>query len=246
VKLLVTGCAGFIGSNFIHLMLKRHPDWEITNLDKLTYAGNLENLQNIQDSASYHFINGDIADRKLVDDVIGKGFDVIVNFAAESHVDRSIMDASPFIETNIKGTQSLLDAAVKYKVPRYVQISTDEVYGSRDQGFFTEASPLDPSSPYSASKASADLLCLSYFKTHGLPVMITRCTNNYGPYQFPRSLSLWSLPMPWRIRRFPSTETVRTGRDWIYVERSLPRHRSGYPQGRTGQVYNIAGGQREA
>ncbi|HUW44543.1 MAG TPA: GDP-mannose 4,6-dehydratase, partial [Dehalococcoidia bacterium] len=188
MKLLVTGGVGFIGSNFIRHIRQEHPDWEITNLDKLTYAGNLENLKDIQDQPGYHFVKGDIADRKLVDKLLSQGFDVIVNFAAESHVDRSILDASPFIETNVKGTQVLLEGAKKHGIQRFIQVSTDEVYGSIDSGRFTEESPLSPNSPYSASKTAADLLCRAYFKTHHLPAIVTRCTNNLGPYQFPEKL----------------------------------------------------------
>ena len=245
MKLLVTGGAGFIGSNFIHYILGRHKDWEITNIDKLTYAGNLENLQPVQNKPSYHFINGDIADRGTVDRALGEGFDCIVNFAAESHVDRSIMDASPFIETNIKGTQTLLDAAMKYKVPRYLQISTDEVYGSADEGYFIETSPLDPSSPYSASKASADLLCLSYYKTHGLPVLITRCTNNYGPYQFPEKLIPLVITNALENKTIPVYGDGQNRRDWIYVEDHCRAIETVILKGRIGQIYNIAGGQEK-
>jgi len=245
VKLLVTGGAGFIGSNFIHYILGQHQDWEITNLDKLTYAGNLENLQAIQNKPSYHFINGDIADRQMVDSIVNKGFDVVVNFAAESHVDRSIMDASPFIETNIKGTQTLLDAAMKYRIQRYLQVSTDEVYGSIDEGYFTETSPLDPSSPYSASKASADLLCLSYYKTHGLPVLITRCTNNYGPYQFPEKLIPLVITNAMENKAIPVYGDGRNRRDWIYVEDHCRAIEVVILKGRIGQIYNIAGGQEK-
>ena len=245
MKLLVTGGAGFIGSNFIHYILGQHQDWEITNLDKLTYAGNLENLQAIQNKPSYHFINGDIADRQMVDSIVNKGFDVVVNFAAESHVDRSIMDASPFIETNIKGTQTLLDAAMKYRIQRYLQVSTDEVYGSIDEGYFTETSPLDPSSPYSASKASADLLCLSYYKTHGLPVLITRCTNNYGPYQFPEKLIPLVITNAMENKAIPVYGDGRNRRDWIYVEDHCRAIEVVILKGRIGQIYNIAGGQEK-
>ncbi|SHF52184.1 dTDP-glucose 4,6-dehydratase [Caldanaerobius fijiensis DSM 17918] len=189
MKVLVTGGAGFIGSNFIKYMLKKHSDYKIINLDKLTYAGNLENLRDIEHNPNYTFIKGDIADRDLVDEIFSKGIDYVVNFAAESHVDRSIEDPSVFLKTNVLGTQVLLDAARKYGVKKCLQISTDEVYGSlRDAGYFTEETPLAPNSPYSASKASADLLVRAYHRTYGLPVNITRCSNNYGPYQFPEKL----------------------------------------------------------
>jgi len=189
MKILVTGGAGFIGSNFIHYLLREHSDWEITNLDKLTYAGNLENLRDIEQDDRYTFIRGDIADRETVETVLTEGFDTIVNFAAESHVDRSILDASPFIKTNIIGTQVLLDAAKEHNIQLFLQISTDEVYGSLGPlGKFNENSPLLPNSPYAASKASADCLCRAYYHTYGLPVIITHTTNNYGSFQFPEKL----------------------------------------------------------
>ncbi|MCL6611494.1 MAG: GDP-mannose 4,6-dehydratase, partial [Peptococcaceae bacterium] len=189
MHLLVTGGAGFIGSNFIRYVLE-HTDWRVTNLDKLNYAGNPENLADVQNDPRYSFVHGDIADRQIVSNLFSdNSFSAVINFAAESHVDRSIQDASPFVRTNIAGTQTLLDAALRYEVGKFLQISTDEVYGSlEDDGFFTEDTPLAPNSPYSASKAAADLLCRAYFKTHGLPVLITRCSNNFGPYQFPEKL----------------------------------------------------------
>jgi dTDP-glucose 4,6-dehydratase len=191
LRLLVTGGAGFIGSNFIRYILRQHPNREVTNLDKLTYAGNLENLEDVSGDPGYRFIKGDIADRELVDKLFKEGFDVVVNFAAESHVDRSILDSSPFIKTNVQGTQVFLEGAREYEVKLFLQISTDEVYGSSGAlGKFTEQSPLLPNSPYAASKAAADCLCRAYYHTYGLPVIITRCSNNYGPFQFPKSLSL--------------------------------------------------------
>ncbi|MFC1971626.1 dTDP-glucose 4,6-dehydratase, partial [Chloroflexota bacterium] len=171
MKILVTGGAGFVGTNFIHYILQTHADWELTNLDKVTYAGNLENLQSIEKHPRYNFQKGDIADREVVDSLLGQKFDVIINFAAESHVDRSIQDAAPFIDTNIRGTQVLLEATMKHGCEKFIQVSTDEVYGSIENGSFSENSPLNPSSPYSASKASADLLCLAYHKTHNTPVI---------------------------------------------------------------------------
>jgi len=183
MKVLVTGGCGFIGSNFIRYLLRVHPDWKVVNLDKLTYAGNLKNLEDIADDPRYDFIKEDIADRKLVDRLFAEEKpSAVVNFAAESHVDRSILDSSPFIETNIKGVQVLLEAARQYKVKRFIQISTDEVYGSLGEtGKFTEDSPLKPNSPYAASKAAADLLCRAYHKAYSVPVVITRSSNNYGP-----------------------------------------------------------------
>ncbi|MBC7104516.1 MAG: GDP-mannose 4,6-dehydratase, partial [Firmicutes bacterium] len=182
---------GFIGSNFIRYVLKEDRAWEaVINLDKLTYAGNLANLRDVERDPRYKFVRGDIADGDLVDKIFARERpDAVVNFAAESHVDRSILDASPFIETNIKGVQVLLEAARKYRVERFLQVSTDEVYGSLgEEGCFSEESPLRPNSPYAASKAAADLLCRSYYKAYGVPVIITRSSNNYGPYQFPEKL----------------------------------------------------------
>ena len=189
-KLLVTGGCGFIGSNFIRLQLDAYPDVEIINVDVLTYAGNPENLSDIESDSRYRFERGDIADADFIGDLFATAdIDAVVHFAAESHVDRSILDSGPFVQTNIVGTQVLLDAARKVGMERYLQVSTDEVYGSLgDDGFFTEETPLAPNSPYSASKAAADMLVRSYFETHKFPVIITRCSNNYGPYQFPEKL----------------------------------------------------------
>lgn len=242
MRLLVTGGAGFIGSNFIHYALREHPNWDITNLDKLTYAGNLENLKGVQDQPGYHFVKGDIADRKLVDRLLSQGFDVIVNFAAESHVDRSILNASPFIETNIKGTQVLLEGAKKHGIQRFIQVSTDEVYGSTDKGFFTEESPLSPSSPYSASKTAADLLSLAYFKTHHLPAIITRCTNNFGPYQFPEKLIPLAVTNALEDKPIPVYGDGLNVRDWIFVDDHCRALDVVIQKGRPGQIYNIGGG----
>ena len=241
MKLLVTGGAGFIGSNFVHYALTEHPDWEITNLDKLTYAGNLENLKDIQDQPGYHFVKGDIADRKFVDKLLGQGFDVIVNFAAESHVDRSILDASPFIETNIKGTQILLEGARQYKLGRFIQVSTDEVYGSIDSGRFTEESTLSPNSPYSASKTAADLLCRAYFKTHRLPAIITRCTNNLGPYQFPEKLIPLVITNALEDKPVPVYGDGLNIRDWIFVVDHCRALDVVIQKGQPGEIYNIGG-----
>jgi len=242
MKLLVTGGAGFIGSNFVHYALKEHPDWEVTNLDKLTYAGNLENLKEIQDQPGYHFVKGDIADRKLVDKLLGQGFDVIVNFAAESHVDRSILDASPFIETNVKGTQVLLEGAKKHGIQRFIQVSTDEVYGSIDSGRFTEESNLSPSSPYSASKTAADLLCRAYFKTHRLPVIVTRCTNNLGPYQFPEKLIPLVITNALEDKPVPVYGDGLNVRDWIFVADHCRALDVVIQKGKPGEIYNIGSG----
>lgn len=180
MKLLVTGGAGFIGSNFVLYMLQQHPDYEIVNVDALTYAGNLENLKAIENNPNYTFVKADITDVTAMDELISQGVDVVVNFAAESHVDRSILEPEVFVKTNVLGTQVLLDAAKKYSITKFVQVSTDEVYGSLGAtGLFTEETPLAPNSPYSASKAGGDLLVRAYHETFGLPVNITRCSNNY-------------------------------------------------------------------
>jgi dTDP-glucose 4,6-dehydratase len=246
MKLLVSGGAGFIGSNFIRYIFDRRPDWQVTNLDKLTYAGNLENLKDVDKLPGYNFIKGDIADRALVDGALKADCDCIVNFAAESHVDRSIMDASPFVDTNVRGTQALLEGARAHKVQRFLQVSTDEVYGSREEGHFTESSPLDPSSPYSASKAAADLMCMAYYKTHGLPVMVTRCTNNYGPFQFPEKLIPLAITNLLEDRPVPVYGDGLNRRDWIYVEDHCRALEAVILKGEPGQVYNIAGGQEKA
>jgi dTDP-glucose 4,6-dehydratase len=242
MKLLVTGGAGFIGSNFIRHIRQEHPDWEITNLDKLTYAGNLENLRDIQDQPGYHFVKGDIADRKLVDKLLSQGIDVIVNFAAESHVDRSILDASPFIETNVKGTQVLLEGAKKHGIQRFIQVSTDEVYGSIDSGRFTEESTLSPNSPYSASKTAADLLCRAYFKTHHLPAIVTRCTNNFGPYQFPEKLIPLAVTNALEDKPIPVYGDGLNVRDWIFVADHCRALDVVIQKGQPGEIYNIGGG----
>lgn len=241
MKLLVTGGAGFIGSNFIHYVVNEHPQWEVTNLDKLTYAGNLENLKDVQDEPGYHFVQGDIADRQLVDKVLSQGFDAVINFAAESHVDRSILDATPFIQTNIHGTQVLLEGARRYGIQRFIQVSTDEVYGSIDKGSFNESSPLSPNSPYAASKAAADLLCLAYWKTYGTPVIITRCTNNYGPYQFPEKLIPLVITNALEDKPIPVYGDGLNVRDWIFVTDHCRALDTVAQKGRPGEIYNIAG-----
>lgn len=246
MKILVTGGAGFIGSNFIYYMLRSYPDIQITNLDKLTYAGNLDNLTIVEKdsflSSRYKFIKGDIADAGLIDRIMAEGFDAIINFAAESHVDRSIEDAGIFLKTNVLGTQNLLEGLKKHKIERFIQISTDEVYGSLgSEGKFTEHSPLMPNSPYSASKASADLICRAYFRTFHLPIIITRCSNNYGPYQFPEKLiplfitnALEDLPLP----LYGDGLNIR---DWIHVEDHCRAIDLVLRKGREGEIYNIGG-----
>jgi len=286
--ILLTGGAGFIGSNFIRYILREHPDWTVINLDKLTYAGNLANLTDIEAAYGldafaknqelgtsnwrprYFFVKGDICDRKFVDSLLsgdyftnqGPGtknqelkFDAVVNFAAESHVDRSIIDASPFVETNIKGTQVLLDAArahwsgfdlSKNQEPgtkhRFIQISTDEVYGSLgESGTFTEESPLLPNSPYAASKAAAELLCRSYHKTYGLPIITTRSSNNYGPYQFPEKLIPLMIRNALNGKPLPVYGKGDQVRDWLYVEDNCQAIDLILQKGRVGEAYNIGG-----
>jgi dTDP-glucose 4,6-dehydratase len=242
MKILVTGGAGFIGSNFVHYMLDRYPDYAIINLDKLTYAGNLENLQGAENKANYHFIKGDILDRDMLAPIFKDGIDAVINFAAESHVDRSIMEPDLFVRTNVLGTQVLLDLAKTYGIKKFVQISTDEVYGTLGmEGKFTEETPLAPNSPYSASKAGADLLVRAYHETFGLPVNITRCSNNYGPYQFPEKLiplmirnALEDLPLP----VYGDGSNVR---DWLHVEDHCQAIDLVLHQGKNGAVYNIGG-----
>jgi dTDP-glucose 4,6-dehydratase len=241
MKILVTGGAGFIGTNFIHYILETHMDWEITNLDKVTYAGNLENLQSIEKHPHYNFQKGDIADPRVVDNLLEQKFDVIINFAAESHVDRSIQDAEPFIDTNVRGTQVLLEAIREHSCGKFLQVSTDEVYGSIANGSFTENSPLNPSSPYSASKASADLLCLAYYKTHRIPVIITRCTNNYGPYQFPEKLIPLVITNAIEDKWIPVYGDGLNVRDWIHVHDHCRALDSVIKNGKFGEVYNVAG-----
>jgi len=248
MKLLVTGGAGFIGSNFIRHMLKTYPDYRIVNLDALTYAGNLENLKDIAETegnghqARYQFVKGDIGDTALVNRIAASGIDAIVNFAAESHVDRSIDSADVFIRTNVLGTQVLLDAALRHKVGRYIQISTDEVYGSLGpEGTFVETTPLAPNSPYSASKAGADLLVRSYFETFKLPALITRCSNNYGPYQFPEKLIPLFITNALADQQLPLYGDGLNVRDWIHVADHCAAIDRVFHQGDPGEIYNIGG-----
>ena len=287
--MLVTGGAGFIGSNFIRYILREHPDWTVINLDKLTYAGNLANLTDIEANYGlssltlnpesvtprYYFVKGDITDRNLVDSLFSGDYfthhsslvtglplnpeslipNVVINFAAESHVDRSILDATPFIETNIEGTQALLDAARKHwsasvsdsRLPtpdsrRFIQVSTDEVYGALgDTGVFTEESPLEPNSPYAASKAAAELLCRAYQKTYDLPIVITRSSNNYGPYQFPEKLIPLMIRNALNGKSLPVYGEGKQVRDWLYVEDNCRAIDLVLQNGKPGEVYNIGG-----
>lgn len=246
MKICVTGGAGFIGGNFVHYMVKKYPEYEILNLDLLTYAGNLETLKPVENEPNYRFVRGDIADRKFIMDLFAKEqFDVVVNFAAESHVDRSISDPGIFVQTNVLGTQVLLDACKEYGVKRFHQVSTDEVYGDlpldRPDLFFQEDTPLHTSSPYSSSKASADLFVLAYHRTFGLPVTISRCSNNYGPYQFPEKL------IPLIISRALDNETLpvygkgENVRDWLHVEDHCTAIDLIIHKGKVGEVYNVGG-----
>ena len=244
MKLLVTGGCGFIGTNFIRRMLGKHPDWSIVNLDKLTYAGNRLNLLDLEETEGrYDFIQGDIGDRSLVMDLLsGHGFDAVVNFAAESHVDRSINDPSPFVTTNVQGAQNLLECARQQKIDRFVHISTDEVYGTLgDQGRFTETTPLAPNSPYSASKAGADLLCRAYFETYGFPVLVTRCSNNYGPYQFPEKLIPLMYMNAMADKPLPVYGDGGNVRDWIFVDDHCLGVELTLLKGREGKAYNFGG-----
>jgi len=246
MKILVTGGAGFIGGNFIHFMAKKHPEDEIVNLDLLTYAGNLETLINVNELPNYSFVLGDISDRKFVFDLFEKEkFDVVINFAAESHVDRSITNPEVFATTNVLGTISLLDASRTYEIKRYHQISTDEVYGDlpldRKDLFFTEETPINTSSPYSSSKASADLFALSYYRTYKLPVTVSRCSNNYGPYHFPEKLIPLIITRALDDKPLPVYGTGANVRDWLHVEDHCCAIDLIIRKGRIGEVYNIGG-----
>lgn len=246
MKVIVTGGAGFIGSNFIYYMLEKHDDWDIICLDKLTYAGNMETLEKAMEKDKFHFVKGDIADRELVYSLFEKEKpDYIVNFAAESHVDRSIENPGIFLQTNVMGTGVLLDACRKYGIKRYHQVSTDEVYGDlpldRPDLFFTEETPLHTSSPYSASKASADLLVQAYARSFGLPVTISRCSNNYGPYHFPEKLIPLMIANALAEKPLPVYGKGENVRDWLYVEDHCRAIDLIIRKGRDGEVYNIGG-----
>lgn len=242
LRLLITGGAGFIGSNFVRYMLNRYPSYQIINLDALTYAGNLENLKGIDKLENYRFIKGDITDRELIDSIFGKGIDVVINFAAESHVDRSIKEPDIFIKTNVLGTQVLLEAARKHGVKKFVQVSTDEVYGTLGpEGLFHESTPLSPNSPYSASKASADLIVRAYHETYNLPINITRCSNNYGPYQFPEKLIPLMIINALSDNPLPVYGDGLNVRDWLHVEDHCEAIDLVLHMGKPGEVYNIGG-----
>lgn len=246
MKICVTGGAGFIGGNFVQYMVKKYPDYEILNLDLLTYAGNLETLKPVENEPNYRFVRGDIADRSFIMDLFAKEkFDVVVNFAAESHVDRSISEPGIFVQTNVMGTQVLLDACKEYGVKRFHQVSTDEVYGDlpidRPDLFFHEDTPLHTSSPYSSSKASADLFVMAYERTFGLPVTISRCSNNYGPYQFPEKLIPLILSRALENEPLPVYGKGENVRDWLHVEDHCTAIDLIIHKGKNGEIYNVGG-----
>lgn len=241
-RIMVTGGAGFIGSNFIHYLLENYKDIEIVNYDKLTYAGNLDNLKDIQNDKRYNFVKGDICNKELVEKTIKKHeIQEIVNFAAESHVDRSITGPETFIKTDVFGTFTLLEASRKFDIQKYIQISTDEVYGSIQEDSFNENSPLNPSSPYSSSKASADLLANSYFVTYDLPVLITRSSNNFGPYQYPEKLIPLFIIKALQDKSLPVYGDGLQVRDWLYVMDNCRGIDLIRKKGKFGEIYNIGG-----
>ena len=246
MKILVTGGAGFIGGNFIHYMVNKYPEDEIVNLDLLTYAGNLETLKPVEDKPNYRFVKGDIADRPFIFELFEKEkFDVVINFAAESHVDRSIENPDIFVKTNVLGTTTLLDASNAFNVKRFHQVSTDEVYGDlpldRPDLFFTEETPLHTSSPYSSSKASADLFVMAYHRTYGTPVTLSRCSNNYGPYQFPEKLIPLMISRALADEKLPVYGEGLNVRDWLHVYDHCVAIDLIVREGKVGEVYNIGG-----
>lgn len=246
MKIIVTGGAGFIGGNFVHYMLKKYSDYQIICLDKLTYAGNMETLEHVIDNPNFKFFKADIADRVVICEIFAEEKpNIIINFAAESHVDRSIENPAIFLQTNVMGTQVLLDACRKYGIDRFHQVSTDEVYGDlpldRPDLFFTEETPIHTSSPYSASKASADLLVLAYHRTFGLPVTISRCSNNYGPYHFPEKLIPLMIANVLNGKPLPVYGTGENVRDWLYVEDHCSAIDLIIHKGSVGEIYNIGG-----
>ncbi len=246
MKILVTGGAGFIGGNFVHYMVNKYPEDMIVNLDLLTYAGNLETLKPVENKPNYKFVRGDITDRKFIFELFEEEkFDAVINFAAESHVDRSIENPEIFVMTNVLGTTTLLDASKEFSVKRYHQVSTDEVYGDlpldRPDLFFTETTPLHTSSPYSSSKASADLFVLAYHRTFGLPVTVSRCSNNYGPYHFPEKLIPLMISRALADEELPVYGTGQNVRDWLHVEDHCAAIDLILRHGRVGEVYNVGG-----
>nr|WP_302578392.1 dTDP-glucose 4,6-dehydratase [Methanobrevibacter arboriphilus] len=247
MEILVTGGAGFIGSNFIHYILDKYSNYNVINLDLLTYCGNLRNLMEAEENPNYKFIKGDILDTKLVDSIVAENnVDYIINFAAESHVDRSIHNPKIFLESNIIGTQNLLEVAKKYhergQIKKYIQISTDEVYGTLGKtGYFTEKTPLSPNSPYSASKAGADMIVRAYHETFNLPINITRCSNNYGPYQFPEKLIPLMINNALTNKKLPVYGDGRNIRDWLHVYDHCTAIDLVLHNGKIGDIYNIGG-----
>ena len=241
MNILVTGGAGFIGSCFIRHILNKYKDYKVINIDALTYAGNIENLNDVKDNPNYKFVHGNICDKELVRELM-KEVDCVVNFAAESHVDRSITGPEIFIETNVKGTLNLLQAAKEAKIERYLQVSTDEVYGSLGKtGYFYETTPLAPNSPYSASKASADLLVRAYYETYKMPVLNTRCSNNYGPYQYPEKLIPFFISKLLKGEKVPVYGDGLNVRDWLYVYDHCSAIDTVLHNGKIGEIYNIGG-----
>lgn len=242
MKVLITGGCGFIGSNYIRYIVKKHPSYEITNVDKLTYAGNLENVKGLEKRRTYRFIKADICNVPRMNKVFKKTVpDAVINFAAESHVDRSISSAAPFIKTNFLGVGVLLNCALQYGIKKFLHISTDEVYGSILRGKFKETTRLDPSSPYSASKAAADGLVMSYYRTYGLPVLITRSSNNYGPYQFPEKFIPLIILNALKNKTIPLYGDGLNVRDWMHVEDNCRAIDIVLHRGRPGEIYNIGG-----
>ena len=242
MKILVTGGAGFIGSNFIRYILATYRNYRVVCLDKLTYAGNLKNLEDVAKNSRYHFVKGDIADPETIDMICSKGIDAIINFAAETHVDRSIIGSADFIMTDVLGTYVLLEAVKKYNINRFIQISTDEVYGSIEKGSFTENSPLNPNNPYSASKAGGDLQVLAAYRTFNLPVIITRASNNFGPYQYPEKIIPLFITNAIEDKSLPLYGDGLNIRDWLYVEDHCSAIDLVLHNGDIGEVYNIGGG----
>lgn len=241
-KILVTGGAGFIGSNFIRYILKKHKDYKIINLDKLTYAGNLDNLKDIEDNPNYRFIHGDICNVNLVNDIMKNDVDIIINFAAETHVDRSIEDPSEFMRTDFQGVYVLLEAVRKYNISKFIQISTDEVYGTAYKGFFKEEDNLKPRNPYSVGKLAGERLAYSYFATHKVPVIITRASNNFGPYQYPEKFIPLFVTNALEGKPLPLYGDGSQIRDWIYVIDHCKAIDVILERGKVGEVYNIATG----
>ena len=241
MKILITGGAGFMGSNAVKYFLRNYPDVQIVNLDKLTYAGNLENLKDVENNPRYNFIKGDIADEKIVDEA-AKDVDVIINYAAETHVDRSILGPKAFITTDVLGTYALLEAAKKYNIKKYIQISTDEVFGSINDGKFTEESPFEPNSPYAASKAGGDHLCRAYFKTYGVPVIVTHSCNFFGPYQYPEKLIPLFITNLLEGKKVPVYGDGQQVREWIFAKDHCRAIDTILQKGVIGEVYNIGAG----